>query len=115
MIPRSMGPDMKLQGSKGPEMGPENVPEIGPEKVTLLGMGWRGKEVKEGVLSKAAARSSGTLVKEWNCSWQLIVRGVDVLALTEAPEMDLKEVSGRNLSLWVWSDVIESGILNLWE
>lgn len=49
--------------------------------------------MKEAVHSKAAALSSGTFVKVWVCSWETMVQGVEVLALTEAPEMALKVVS----------------------
>ena len=66
---------------------------MGPEIETPppLGTGCRGKEAKEGVLSKAAWQSSGTFAKVWNLSCpNTMVRGVDVFALTEAPEMDLK-------------------------
>ena len=55
-------------------------------------------DAKEEVLSKAACRSSGTLVKEWNCSWQMRVRGVEVLALTDAPEIDLKAAEADDVS-----------------
>ena len=51
------------------------------------------------MLSKAEARSNRMLEKELNCSWEVMERGVEELALTEAPEKTLKEVSDMDLDL----------------
>jgi hypothetical protein len=53
------------------------------------------------VLSKAEAQSNRMLEKEFNYSWEVMERGVAVLALTEAPEKTFKEVSDMDFSLKV--------------
>jgi hypothetical protein len=112
--PLSIGPDKKplLSGRRGPDINPCRGfegggiiswadPGMGPEMempnpTMPLGTGCNGKQAKEGVLSNAACRSSGTLAKMLaECSSSsscpsTIVLGVDVFALTDAPEMDLK-------------------------
>ncbi len=53
------------------------------------------------MLSKAEARSNRMLEKELNSSWEVIERGVAVLALIEAPKKTLKEVSDMDFGLEV--------------
>jgi len=104
----SNGPDMDII-SKGPDKNPlskglgqkqslSTAPGIGlsserPPPLAVQGTGWRGRAVKEDVLSKAAAWSNRMFEKELNCGWEMRVRGVVILALTDAPEIALKDVS----------------------
>lgn len=122
MYPRSKGPDMKPLSSgpdmkplsRGPEAKPRSRgPDRGPENP--LGTGCRGSAEKEEVLAKAAARSYRALENELNCSHERIERGVAVLADTDAPEIDLKEVSETFLGFWsmVIAFVFSGRIFNL--
>lgn len=53
------------------------------------GTGWRGIEAKEVELANEAARSTA---EEYPRSARQVERGVEVLALTEAPEIDRNAV-----------------------
>lgn len=80
--PRSMGPDKKPHS-----MGPEAVNRIpDPDWSWPRGTGWRGMEAKESEQSKVEARSKPELYGQ--ASMRTVERGVDVLALTEAPEIE---------------------------
>jgi hypothetical protein len=112
MNPRSSGPDKNPLSSEVPEVGTpaERGPERGPEfGMDPRGTGCKGRALKEDVLSKAEARSNRMLEKELNCSWEVMERGVAVLALTEAPEMTLKEVSDMDLGLEVSLPLLPGG------
>lgn len=85
---RSIGPERNPL-SMGPEpgKGPEER-GIGPERtegIEFRGIGCRGMEAKESELWKEEALSR----EEWR-SVREVERGVEVLALREAPEIDLK-------------------------
>lgn len=89
---RSIGPD-KNPRSIGPEPNPypdQDDLRIGPDRtagIELLGIGWRGMEAKDSELSNDDALSRE--VSNWNGA---VERGVEVLALREAPEIDLNGV-----------------------
>jgi hypothetical protein len=101
--PRFVGPEIEApeRGMGGGGRGPERGPEFGIEP---RGTGCRGRALKEDVLSKDEARSNRMLLEELlNCcscrEVDMMELGVAVLALTEAPEMALKEVSDMDLDL----------------
>lgn len=73
MNPLSMGPDMN------PRSAAEREPESGPDK---RGTGWSATEEKEVELSKADAAVGAA-------SRRAVDSGVEALALTAAPEIDL--------------------------
>jgi hypothetical protein len=68
--------------------------ERGPERGLEFGMDLRGTGCK-------GRKMCSQLEKELNCSCEVMERGVAVLALTEAPEKTLKEVSDIDFSLEV--------------
>lgn len=98
MNPRSMGPERNPR-SIGPERGPEDPPR---------GTGWRGTDENESVQSKAAAGAEvKSAMRSMDAGLFADDRGVvEVLALTEAPEMDRNVVapfpSSCCPSWWWW-------------
>ena len=111
--PRSMGPD-KNPRSIGPDPSmdpdPEYRPGNGPElTMAFRGMGWRGTEAKEGELSKEAARS---IWAGYGSSKRVVDKGVEVLALIDAPEIVLK--NGAAWVVVVAEEGLEEGIGPNW-
>lgn len=106
-----MGPDRNpLSMGADPNAEPGRPEGIGPERtdgIELRGIGWSGIEANESELSNDAALSRVKLLYGERSS-KAVDRGVDALALMEAPEM-VRNVDVIGLLSMVWSLVLGSG------
>ena len=82
-----MGPETKAR-SIGPDKKPLSIgPDPGTPLKEYLGTGWRGIELNRVELSNVAALSRPELYGHQASPAREVERGVELLALTEAPEI----------------------------